>query len=179
MSPDRLVQLAEQFGNSIGWLVVTYRTGLAIGLIAALVLCWPLAKLTGSSVLVMFGVLASLAAIGAFTLTPGTPGFEQVGCIYNIAQPTRSDLVRPTDISLNILLFIPLGLFLSWLRKPAVVVIGIALAALLPFAIEFAQLRFIPNRSCSFYDVATNLSGLVIGVVLGLLVRAVVSMLRR
>lgn len=98
------------------------------------------------------------------------------GCQYAITRPSRSDLTEPTDISMNILLLLPVGVLLTWLR-PFVAVLAFAFIALItPFAVEYAQYA-LPNlaRTCSFYDIATNELGLIIGIAIGLVVRAVWS----
>jgi glycopeptide antibiotics resistance protein len=73
---------------------------------------------------------------------------------------------------MNMLLLFPVGLFAMWLR-PLVAVLSFALIGLvLPFAVEYAQYAFASlGRTCSFYDVGTNLLGLCVGFALGLAIR--------
>ena len=85
---------------------------------------------------------------------------------------------RINDISLNIALFIPLGLAIAWLpsspRK-----VGIAVAAVVaPFAIEILQ-ALLPTlaRGCQSGDVIDNLTGLVIGLAAGSFIAWVASRL--
>jgi glycopeptide antibiotics resistance protein len=84
------------------------------------------------------------------------------------------ELIRVDDRSLNVLLFIPLGVSLGLLprsRRTAVLVLA---AVLFPFVIETTQL-LVPalSRGCESVDVIDNLTGLAIGLaggaILGLL----------
>jgi hypothetical protein len=79
-----------------------------------------------------------------------------------------SVLLRPNETSLNVLLFVPLGLALGALPgspRAAVLIVG---AFLLPVAIELFQLA-VPalGRGCQSADVIDNTMGLVIGLALG------------
>ena len=122
------------------------------------------------------GVL--VGAVGAdlvLTLTPrlrvyGAPGT----CYLQFGTPTRADLIQPTDVSLNLLLLFPVGVLLTWLRPLIAVCCAFLVALALPVAIEYAQYSLTRlGRTCSFYDIETNVIGLLAGVAVGLVVRLV------
>ena len=82
------------------------------------------------------------------------------------------DLLRLDEASLNVLLFVPLGVSIALLPrsrlKAAIVVVAIAL----PFAIEAAQLVVLwLDRACESADVVDNLTGLAIGLGGGIVAR--------
>lgn len=125
----------------------------------------------------------------AATLTPLYTAFEPGGGHVGTCDLSRIGLVplgelrRIDDPSLNVLLFIPLGLALGLVpgsRAKRAILIG---ALILPMGIELTQLLMAPlQRACQSADVFDNLTGLVGGLALGsivLLVARRVSGLRR
>jgi hypothetical protein len=85
--------------------------------------------------------------------------------------PPLGDLFRLSDTSLNVLLFVPLGIALGLLpRNRAATAVTIA-AILLTFVVESIQLVLVGlGRSCQAEDIVTNLLGLALGFVAGKLV---------
>jgi hypothetical protein len=83
------------------------------------------------------------------------------------------------DPTFNILLFIPLGVacgLLPWSSRKFALLIG---AFALPIAIETIQLLATSlDRACQTSDVSDNLTGLVIGLAIGLLARGIGSLVR-
>jgi glycopeptide antibiotics resistance protein len=117
----------------------------------------------------VFGLLVIVSA----TLTPGgnTPRLDGVTCdLSRIGLAPLHDLLRISEVSLNVALFMPLGAAIGLLprsgRKTTVIVAAIAL----PFAIETIQL-LVPflERACQSADVSDNLTGLIIGLGVGTL----------
>lgn len=83
------------------------------------------------------------------------------------------ELTRVSFSSLNVLLFVPLGLAVAWLpRTRAAALITIA-AVSLTFVVEAVQL-LVPllGRGCQTADMSDNLLGLAIGIAIGLLARS-------
>ena len=126
-------------------------------------------------------LVLSVGLILAITLVPmARPGFgpdQGIACLVpDLGVLVSGTLLRFSDDMLNVVLFIPLGVAIAYLpaarRLPV-----LALAALLPWLIEIAQL-LLPalNRSCQSEDLTTNLLGLVVGVGLGLSVRELASL---
>lgn len=157
--------------------------GLALTVVLSLVLMAPLARRTGESGPVVWLLLVGLGAIVAATLTPvGSIGAAGVAraCDFERMRPvTIAELTSLTDASLNVFLFIPLGLAIAQLRVPMPMAAVLGGAVALPFAIEGLQ-RVAPlGRSCQSGDVIDNLTGLVLGLTVGLAVRGAMRIIRR
>lgn len=156
------------------------RAGLLLATAAAILLAFPIGRLLKSNPVIVGLLLAAFGYIFVFTLTPHYLTTTTVtGCYTKLSQPTRADLVQPTDFSLNILLFVPAGFLIMQLR-PWFAVGGVALfASLFPIGIEYIQLTKTElGRTCSLLDVATNELGLMIGLAVGLLVRIIWEIVR-
>jgi len=115
-------------------------------------------------------LIVSLGIILSATLTP-LRGFLDVGgvgaepCDFSrIGLAPLRELRRLNDTSLNILLFMPLGISLAFLPRTRRTALVIAAAIALPFVIETTQL-LVPllDRACQSADVVDNLTGLAIG----------------
>lgn len=120
----------------------------------------------------------SLGVIVSATLTPlgGTLAFDGGAAgscdLSRLGPPPLGALRRITDTSLNVALFIPLGVAIALLprsRRAGAVLLG---AVLFPFAIELTQL-LVPaiSRGCESADVIDNLLGLAIGLAAGTALR--------
>lgn len=176
----------ENLESAIRWMQAAIdqtpwsKSGLLIATAAAILLAYPLGRLLKSNVIVVGLLIAAVGFALVFTLTPNAGQASNPGsCYVKFSQPTREDLVQPTDVSLNILLFLPTG-FLIMLLRPWLAVIGVAcLALIVPVAVEYVQLVQVElGRACSFLDIATNELGLIIGLGIGLLVRIVWEIVR-
>jgi glycopeptide antibiotics resistance protein len=121
----------------------------------------------------MFLVVAFGLTIMA-TLTPTVRSLSGNGSHLGTCDLSRLSvapvglLLGVSDASLNVLLFVPLGLALGALPmspRSAALIVG---AFLLPVAIELVQLA-VPDlgRGCQSADVIDNTMGLVIGLALG------------
>jgi hypothetical protein len=103
----------------------------------------------------VLGVIVSLAFIGLMTLLPSgnyepTPAF----CII-------CGSLGGVDFTLNVFLFLPLGLALRWLTGRWTTTV--AVAALTTLAVETMQWRFIPGRDASLGDLIANTLGAMLG----------------
>lgn len=130
--------------------------------------------------LVAFLLLLGFGLVLSATLVPtaqalqgeasdgGTCDFSRLGLAPMI------ELTRVNYTSLNVLLFVPLGIAVGLLprNRPAAVV---AIAALsLTFVVEGLQLLLpVLGRGCQSADMVDNLLGLAIGVLCGLLARSI------
>jgi hypothetical protein len=99
--------------------------------------------------------IAALALIGLMTLLPSgtyepTPAF----CIV-------CGSLGGVDFTLNVILFLPLGLALRWLTGRWTTTV--AIAALTTLTVETLQWRFIPGRDASLGDLIANTLGAVLG----------------
>jgi uncharacterized membrane protein (Fun14 family) len=121
---------------------------LAVGLIAS-------ATLTPSREALRFG------AIGRGTCDLGRIGFAPI-----------SDLLEFGDPLFNVLLFVPLGIAIGFLPSSTPKAVLVASALAFPFAIETIQLLATGlDRACQSADVSDNLTGLVIGLAVGIAAR--------
>ena len=129
-------------------------------------------------------LIVSLGLILAATLTPQWEAlaFGAVGsgtCDFSrMSLAPLHELLRFDDTSLNVLLFMPLGIAIAFMPRSRLKVAVLVAAIALPFAIETTQLLLpILDRGCQSADVIDNLTGLVLGLaggsVAGLLAGAV------
>lgn len=150
--------------------------GLAFSMMLGLVVCGGLARRLGVHRVVAWTSIVSLGAILAATLTPS----PEVLILGSLAAPAGCDLSRIGPATwteylalgtagLNVLLFIPFGVFVGLLphsRPKTLVVVG---AVVLPVSIEALQLLVWPlGRACQSADVFDNLIGLTVGLAIGL-----------
>jgi VanZ family protein len=114
------------------------------------------ATLAVYSVLIVYG---SLYPFGEWR-SPENDWWE-----FLFAAPPR--FITRTDLTTNVLAYVPLGLLLSILLAPymrvrSALVWAFAAGALLSFAMETVQ-QFVPNRVASNLDVLTNACGSLVG----------------
>jgi hypothetical protein len=144
-------------------------------LVLGAVVARPLSRRIGSSVAIAFLLVASVGLIVAVTLTPhvepalGEPRSGGWCDMTRIGLPPLGALMRPNEASLNVLLFVPLGLAIGLVpagRARVVLIVG-GLAA--PFVVELVQsLVTALGRGCQSADIFDNLTGLVVGLVVGM-----------
>jgi hypothetical protein len=120
-----------------------------------------------------FGLVMSLGVVLSATVTPSPEALavDVLGTgICDLTRdglPSRNQLAWPGEILLNILLFLPLGIVIGLCPPSRAKLAFVALAFVLPFAVEVVQLIAIPlGRVCQSGDVIDNLTGLTLGVVL-------------
>lgn len=168
---DRAAWWIEQVYLATPWA----RAGLLVVAIVAVLLAVPVGKLLRSNPIIVGLLIAAFGAVLVFTLTPRLRTYGEAGtCYLQFGRPTRADLVAPTDVSLNLLLMFPIGVLLTWLRPFFAVCGAFLLALVMPVAIEYTQYAMESlGRFCSFYDIQTNLIGLIAGVAVGLVIRLV------
>ena len=123
-----------------------------------------------------FALLASFGVIAAATLTPSIAAFIPLdrpdGCIGGpFRVPEFTLLLYPNETSLNVAMFVPLGLSCALLRRRFGVAVASVVAAGLPFGIELTQ-HAAPRlgRVCSSADVVANLTGLAVGLMISIAV---------
>jgi len=159
---------AEWFGI-LPWFV----PAVALSFVIGLALSRALGRRLNVPPWVGVGMVCAVGVVLASTLTPLGPAarggpsdmcdFSRVGIVE------LGKLGRVNDESLNVLLFIPIGLAIAavpgW--KPRV---GLFVAAVaLPVAIETIQLLVpILRRGCQSADVVDNLTGLIVGLGIGM-----------
>ena len=127
---------------------------------------------------VALALIVSLGIILSATLTPlrGALDFGAVGsgsCDFSrVGFAPLRDLLRLSDTSLNVLMFVPLGVTIALLPRSRLKVVVLVAAIALPFAIETTQLLVLwLDRACESADVVDNLTGLAIGLGGGVVAR--------
>jgi hypothetical protein len=155
--------------------------GMAITVVLSIVLSRPVAKVLRVRWPIALLLLFSVGFITSATLTPSREAlrFGAVGTgtcdLSRIGIASLADLALG-DPAFNILLYIPLGLgigLVPWSRRQMAM---IATAIVLPFAIEWTQMVAISlDRACQSADISDNLSGLVIGLLVGIAARRVIG----
>ncbi len=99
--------------------------------------------------------VASLAMIALMTLTPSASYVATpLVCVF-------CGSLGGVDFTLNVILFIPLGLTLRWLTGRWIT--AVAIAVLTTLAVEILQWRLIPGRDASLGDLLANMFGGMLG----------------
>jgi hypothetical protein len=145
----------------------------ALALAAALAV--PLGRLLTMPAWVVLTLLGSLGLIAAATLTPAPMSYLPAGhdstCLTApLTLPSLLELSSVNETSLNVALFVPLGVACTLLPRLRGVVAVIPFAAAVSPAVELIQ-YLLPRleRVCSSADLTTNVVGLTIGLLVGLL----------
>jgi hypothetical protein len=135
------------------------------------------------------GLLWSLVAIALVTLVPTRPDVGVVpaetrseSCSWDYGGPsgTTFEVLGLDQRTLNVLLFVPAGVFLvlaagRWWSGLVLAPLGLGLLAAYSLAIELTQLQLARlDRACDVTDVVDNVLGAGIGSVVGLLLLPVV-----
>ncbi|MCP9958736.1 VanZ family protein [Streptomyces sudanensis] len=150
------------------WLV----PGIAASLLLALLLCKKLGRYVGLWNVAAFLYIVSLGMVASITITPSLSEFTSSFCSLEFPSPVSpGELAGTNQRSLNVLLFVPLGLASALTRRRRGLLVG-ASSLSLPFIIEFIQYA-IPSfgRTCQGVDIVDNLTGLACGALLGVIVR--------
>jgi hypothetical protein len=155
--------------SSVSW----FLPGVALSLLAALVIAPAAARALGASDMIAGLLILGVGAILAATITPigtqpETRASEQLCDLTKTAFVPMAELLTVNDRTLNIALFAPLGATIGLLpasrRRRTVVAAAIGL----PFGIEALQLLApVLGRGCESSDVIDNLTGLALGLGVG------------
>jgi len=164
--------------GSLPWLI----PGLLVVSLIAVPVSGPFGRWIGTDRRVAWLILASLGLIVGATLTPLRGDFDTIEAWTGACDLSRiglapiDSLTRLSDTLLNIVLFVPLGIGVGLVAVRRSRTWMIAAAVALPFLIEGIQLAApIIDRGCQSADVVDNLTGLL----LGLLVGSGIRLLRR
>lgn len=163
------------------WLLPGIVGSMAIGLFA----CRAVGRLLGVRPSIAWTILVAFGVIVSATLTPlhGTLDFAAIATgtcdLSRIGLAPIDQLTQLNDTSLNVALFIPLGIAASLVPAfgPRATLILASIA--LPFGIETIQLLApILDRACQSADIFDNLTGLLAGVVVGTALRFISTRIR-
>jgi glycopeptide antibiotics resistance protein len=156
--------------------------GVILSVAVAVVLAPAVSRALGGRAVASFLLIASFGIAVSATLTPllGSleSGVTSTGTcdLDGLGLAPFSVYLRPSEASLNVLLFVPLGFAVGLLpyRRQTAIVAAAALA--LPFAIELAQMLLpMLGRGCEGADVIHNVLGVTIGIGVGAAARVVAS----
>lgn len=156
--------------NVLPWLV----PGLVASALVGLVVARRVGRYFRTSPSIGWGLVVGFGLVVAATLTPlragldlGTTGIGTCDLSRIGIAPLR-ELFRLSDTSLNVLLFIPLGIAIGLVPASRRRNVLAAIAVVSPLVIESAQLVLpVLGRGCQSADVFDNLSGLVLGWLIG------------
>jgi hypothetical protein len=148
--------------------------GVGLSIVAGIVLSPLVARTLRVRWAIAMLLMLSLGLIVSATLTPSREAlrFGALGTgtcdLRRIGIASIDDLISG-DPTFNVLLYVPLGLAIGLIpssrRKVALIVGAIAL----PFTIETIQMVAVSlDRACQSADVSDNLTGLAIGLVVGI-----------
>jgi glycopeptide antibiotics resistance protein len=148
--------------------------GFAVSVVVGHLVRHRAARFLGASPILGWAVVVSLGIVVSATLTPlhegaFEGGAQAAGCDFSrVGLASLEDILELGDTFLNILLFIPLGVTLALLPRSQRKAWLMAVALALPLVIETTQLIATPlDRACQSADVVDNVSGLLIGFVVG------------
>jgi VanZ family protein len=126
-------------------------------------------------------LLFGFGLVVAATLVPDAGGMrgeasDGVCDLSRIGLAPLDELTRVSLTSLNVLLFVPLGLAVGLLPPTRTAAVVTVAAVLLTFVVEGIQLVVAGlGRGCQSADVFDNLLGLAIGMAIGAVVRVLAS----
>jgi glycopeptide antibiotics resistance protein len=156
--------------------------GVAISVVVSLVVSGAVGRTLRVPRSVAWVMVLSLGIIVSTTLTPqwealafGAQGASTCD-LSRFGLAPLDELLTINATSLNILLFIPLGASIAFIPRSWPMVVVVAAAVALPFAIETTQLLLpVLDRGCQSADVVDNLTGLLIGLASGVAARRFTS----
>lgn len=155
----------------------TILPGMVVGLAVAVMLAPTVARRLGSSRALAWLLVASLGIILALTIAPSRLALLEgpaggIQCDTSRLLAPISTYLRFDDPFLNVAFFVPFGIAIGLLPKPRSRHALTAAAFLLSPAIEVTQALVVAiGRACETGDIADNTLGLLIGLVLGNLLR--------
>jgi glycopeptide antibiotics resistance protein len=163
-----LIFALEHLGESemLPW----FLPGVAIWVAVALAVGGRVGRALGVRRAISVALLVNLGIILSATLTPlrGALEFGAVGsgsCDFSrVGFAPLREAFRLGDTSLNVLLFVPLGVSIAFIPRSRLKTAFVVAAIALPFVIETTQLLVLwLDRACESADVVDNLTGLAIG----------------
>ncbi len=156
-----LLQFEGVLDNYGGWLLVV--------VVVAALAAFPLARLLRSNPLVTALLAMSLLAVVALSLAPSKTLQAAAGvCLRPVTLPVGRQILQPSDLTANVLMYLPLGVAVVWLRPMSVRLVAMAAVVAVPLALELTQKEIIAiNRQCSLSDIIGNEVGLIVGMWVG------------
>jgi glycopeptide antibiotics resistance protein len=155
-----------------------FPAGMAITFVLGTILGGRVGRRLGVPAALGWVVIVSLGVVLAATLTPQREALEfgatsLRSCDFGrVGLAPLSAFRNLNDTSINVLVFIPLGVAIGLIPRSRIKAVVAVVAVLLPFGIETAQLLLpILDRGCQSADVIDNVTGLTLGFATGSLAR--------
>ena len=179
---------------TIGGAGVMVLGALLAGVVAVLLALVLRRWLGGTSAVAVAGLVWSLVGIALVTLVPTRPDVGIVpaenrseACSWDYGGPSGAafEVLGFDQRTLNVLLFVPAGIFLvlavgRWWSGLVLAPVGLVALAAYSLAIELTQLQLARlDRACDVTDIIDNVTGAVIGGLVGLVLAAVLRPWRR
>jgi hypothetical protein len=126
-------------------------------------------------------LIVGIGFVVAATLTPDADAFAGLASdgtcdVSRVWLAPIGELTRITSTSLNVLLFVPLGLAVGLLPRSRTANLITIAAVASPFVVEATQLLVtVLGRGCQTADIVDNLLGVAIGMAIGTGARLVLS----
>jgi hypothetical protein len=158
--------------------------GIPLAIVIALLAARPVARRLEIGPGIAFVLVLGFAGVLAITLLPQPlvprPSADLTCLVPVIGLPAPARLIDFNDESLNVALFVPLGIALGLLVRHPRFPLLLSVAIALPWVIEAIQLAF-PSlgRACQGSDLTDNLLGLLLGLAIGLIVAMATRFVRR
>lgn len=144
--------------------------GIVVSVVTSLMACGYLSRVMGISKAHGWVLAMSVGLVLSATVTPSREailfGAQGSGTcdLSRIGLASWWEVRHLDDASLNILMFVPLGIFIALCPRSRAKVIVLAGAFVLPASIELFQLVAVAlDRKCQSGDVIDNLTGLLLG----------------
>jgi len=157
--------------NVLPWLL----PGIALSAVLGLLVGRGVGRVFRTTPAVGWALVLGFGLVVSATLTPLRAGldFDTTGIgtcdLSRMGLAPLRELLRISDPSLNVLLFIPLGFAIGLVPRSRRLVVLAVVAVVSPLAIEIAQLVLpILGRGCQSADVFDNLTGLGLGWLIGI-----------
>ena len=150
---------------------------LVIAIIATLALSPAAARSLHTSRAIAALLLFGFGLVMAATLTPDAAALageasDGICDVSRLGLAPIGDLTRVSAISLNVLLFVPLGIAVALLPRTKAAAVITIVAISLTFLVETVQLLVTAlGRGCQTADMVDNLLGLAVGIVIGTVAR--------
>jgi hypothetical protein len=158
-----------------------FTTALVLIVIGSVALAPAVARRLGTRRVVAGLLLFGFGLVIAATLLPDRDALagiasERVCDMSRFGPASIAELTRVNTTSLNVLLFVPLGVAVGLLPRSRTTTFVVVAAVSLTFVVEAIQLFVtVLGRGCQTADMVDNLMGLAIGIAIGVLARPVLA----
>ncbi len=145
---------------------------LAVSVVGAVLVSGPLSRRLGCGPVAAVALVLACTAPLALTLPPGAEAVPYPGERCDMVVRLPRDWGRGGQELANLVLLTPAGALLVVLLRRRAAVVAVLVALVSPVVIEGVQYLFLSlHRECETTDVVLNVTGLLLGVAVGVLLR--------